>query len=96
MKRHKKSIRDIKKELKEKVEDNAKAAYELYCKEVGGLAFNGDKLPTWEVFRNDSSKTKQIKAWLKIGEMVYNAYIIGRGSVVKTKNQFVDDEESFS
>lgn len=32
--------------------------YTLYCESVGGLAFNGDPLPKWTVFRSDASKLK--------------------------------------
>lgn len=42
----------------------AKRLYETYCEKVGGLAFNGDKLPTWEEFSTDSTKKKQSDAWL--------------------------------
>ncbi len=41
----------------------AKAAYTSYCKNVGGKAFNGDPLPTWEEFEADASKEKQVTAW---------------------------------
>jgi hypothetical protein len=29
-------------------DDDGRVGYETYCKEVGGVSFNGDKLPTWE------------------------------------------------
>lgn len=29
-------------------EDLAKVAYSTYCVHVGGVAFNGDALPTWD------------------------------------------------
>jgi hypothetical protein len=44
-------------------EELAKALYETYCAAVGGVAFNGDKLPSWAEFSNDPAKVKQAKAW---------------------------------
>ena len=44
--------------------DKAKKAYDAYCEAVGGVAFNGDKLPSSEEFFNDPSKQKQANAWL--------------------------------
>lgn len=37
--------------------------YEAYCKDVGGVAFNGDPLPTWAQFRVDPAKMKQALGW---------------------------------
>ena len=45
----------------------AKDLYEVYCHAVGGLAFNGDPLPSWREFRADNSKRKQSEAWLAVG-----------------------------
>ena len=42
----------------------AKDLYETYCEAVGGVAFNGDPLPSWEEFSQDPNKTKQSNAWL--------------------------------
>lgn len=44
----------------------AQRLYERYCLSVGGKAFNGDPLPSWQEFRNDPSKTKQATAWLDV------------------------------
>lgn len=44
-------------------EELAKDLYETYCAAVGGVAFNRDKLPTWEEFANDPTKVKQADAW---------------------------------
>lgn len=41
----------------------AKLMYDEYCKAVGGVAFNGDPLPSSEEFFSDDTKTKQRKAW---------------------------------
>jgi hypothetical protein len=50
-------------------EDIAALLYRTYCVNVGGKAFNGDPLPTWEVFRADPSKQVQSDAWLKVATM---------------------------
>ena len=42
--------------------------YDCYCLAVGGKSFNGDPLPAWSVFRNDSSKKTQADAWEKVAE----------------------------
>lgn len=44
-------------------EELTKILYETYCEQVGGVAFNGDKLPTWEQFSADPTKQKQVNAW---------------------------------
>ena len=46
----------------------AERLYTVYCQAVGGKAFNGDALPTWDEFINDPSKEKQSTAWLKTAE----------------------------
>lgn len=38
--------------------------YEAYCEQVGGIAFNGDPLPTWAEFSMDPKKVKQVEGWL--------------------------------
>lgn len=45
------------------IEAKSAELYELYCDEVGGVAFNGDPLPKWEEFGSDDSKSKQANAW---------------------------------
>jgi hypothetical protein len=42
----------------------AKELYTAYCIAVGGVAVNGDPLPTWETFSSDPLKGKQVNAWL--------------------------------
>lgn len=37
--------------------------YTTYCAAVGGLAFNGDPLPSWDDFSADSGKVKQVEGW---------------------------------
>lgn len=41
----------------------AEQMYDAYCEAVGGLAFNGDKLPKADEFFKDSNKEKQANAW---------------------------------
>lgn len=50
----------------------AEKFYTLYCEKVGGVAFNGDPLPSWQDFIADSSKKKQSDAWCAVGELVAN------------------------
>ncbi|MGC4016139.1 MAG: hypothetical protein QM755_16690 [Luteolibacter sp.] len=40
-------------------------SYTAYCEAVGGVAFNGDPLPTWEEFSADTSKVKQAAGWIE-------------------------------
>lgn len=51
-------------------EDRAGHFYETYCKAVGGVAFNGDPLPSWAEFRADTEKLKQSNAWLAVAMSV--------------------------
>lgn len=44
-------------------EELTEVAYETYCKAVGGVAFNGDPLPSWREFGSDPNKEKQANAW---------------------------------
>ena len=37
--------------------------YTTYCHEVGGKAFNGDPLPSWDEFSKDPKKQKQVEGW---------------------------------
>ncbi len=48
------------------LEEFAAYLYTTYCKAVGGVAFNGDQLPTWEQFAADPSKEKQANAWREV------------------------------
>lgn len=49
-------------------EDIAELLYDTYCENVGGVAFNGDKLPTWDEFAADDSKKKQANAWRAVAK----------------------------
>lgn len=55
-----------------KAVDYAKQAYETYNKAVGGVAFNGDPLPSWDEFAADESKQKQVGAWIAVGELFFD------------------------
>lgn len=46
----------------------AKKLYDTYCEAVGGVAYNGDKLPNSAEFFNDDSKQKQADAWRKTAD----------------------------
>jgi hypothetical protein len=39
--------------MSNKINEIASMLYTEYCIAVGGLAFNGDSLPSWEEFSND-------------------------------------------
>lgn len=39
----------------------AKELYETYCTAVGGVAFNGDKLPDWEGMIRRSLSTDMVR-----------------------------------
>jgi len=47
-----------------KIEQIAGELYTAYCEAVGGVAFNGDPLPSWSTFRADPKKGKQSDAWI--------------------------------
>ena len=42
----------------------AEQIYSAYIDAVGGVAFNGNPLPVWDVFVADPSKKKQSDGWL--------------------------------
>lgn len=48
------------------IDDLAGDLYARYCERVGGKAFNGDPLPTWDEFRNDPNKRVQANAWVAV------------------------------
>lgn len=55
----------------DKLEEMAGVMYDAYCKAVGGKAFNGDDLPAWKEFHLDTSKQKQINAWIEAASVGY-------------------------
>lgn len=42
----------------------AKELYTEYSKCVGGVAYNGDPLPSWDDFKADPNKQRQADAWI--------------------------------
>jgi hypothetical protein len=42
--------------------------YDTYCFAVGGVAYDGKMLPTWDEFRFDPSKEKQVAGWYAVAE----------------------------
>ena len=58
------------------VEEIAKQLYTTYSEGVGGVAYNGDKLPTADELFKDKSKEKQVNAWHKAAESVMPAYAL--------------------
>lgn len=61
-----------------KIDDLARFMYDQYCLAVGGIAFNGDKLPSSEEFFADPNKTKQSTAWIVLADSTLT-YISCRG-----------------
>ena len=58
----------------------AYACYTAYCIAVGGVAFNGEPLPTWEAFLGDENKQKQVDGWYAaadaaISQLTSNNYV---------------------
>lgn len=62
------------------IEGIANELYSIYCKAVGGKAFNGDSLPDWPTFRTDPNKSKQSNAWIACAHKA--AEIFGREHVI--------------
>lgn len=56
--------------------DLGKAVCDAYSAAVGGRAFNGDPLPTWEEMCNDEKKAHLVKAWVAAAGGVHNALIL--------------------
>jgi hypothetical protein len=48
--------------------------YTAYCRAVGGKAFNGDLLPSWQVFRADPAKKLQSDAWLEAAQVAFRVF----------------------
>lgn len=49
-------------------------AWDTYSKAVGGKAFSGDPLPTWETMCKDEKKQNLVVAWKRTGRAVALAY----------------------
>lgn len=52
----------------------AEIAYTHYCNAVGGKAFNGDPLPSWQEFQGDPMKQVQAQGWRIAAEAVLNRF----------------------
>jgi hypothetical protein len=44
----------------------AEELYETYCEAVGGKSFDGSPLPSWESFKKDPEKAKQVRGWMAV------------------------------
>lgn len=60
------------------IEQLAEQLYTRYCAEVGGVAFNGDPLPSWIDFSRHPAKQKQANAWRKTAELAINLLRIAK------------------
>ena len=49
--------------------------YSTYCRAIGGVAFNGDPLPSWYDLAADPAKVKQSNAWLATADRVIELMI---------------------
>lgn len=58
----------------EAIKEAEKLLYTVYCKAVGGVAFNGDPLPRWEEFESDKNKQLQVQGWKTVALEAYNFY----------------------
>lgn len=54
------------------IEEHADLLYSVYCEAVGGVAFNGDQLPSWADFAADPNKQKQSDAWRSVAKQSLN------------------------
>ena len=52
------------------MEDLAKTAWDTYSESVGGVAFNGEPLPTWREMTTDPAKVKLVQAWRATAEAI--------------------------
>lgn len=56
------------------LEPHADLLYSVYCEAVGGVAFNGDPLPSWADFAADPNKQKQADAWRSVAKQSLGFY----------------------
>lgn len=56
----------------EQVKEAAMIAYDAYNEAVGGVAWNGDKLPPADEFFADEKKTTQSNGWIVAASAVIN------------------------
>ena len=57
----------------------ARELYTIYCRAVGGIAFNGEPLPAWDEFAADKTKAKQVNAWRAVAQHALDMNIDGGG-----------------
>ena len=57
------------------MQETASALYETYCAAVGGVAFNGDKLPSWSEFVADPTNQKQVEAWRAVANKLEEYFL---------------------
>ena len=58
------------------LEQVACAAWTAYSKGVGGVAFNGDALPSWSEMVNDPVKAKIVEAWKAAASAAVSTFFI--------------------
>lgn len=46
--------------------------YTVYCKAVGGVAYDGKPLPPWGEFSKDPNKQKQADGWREVARESLN------------------------
>lgn len=58
--------------VQEKREALARVLYTIYSEAVGGVAYDGKPLPTWEEFYANPAKQKQSGGWLVMADWLQN------------------------
>jgi hypothetical protein len=58
------------------LEASARAAWTVYRQTVGGKAFNGDPLPTWEAMVADPMKATIIAGWRAAAKVAIAIYVL--------------------
>ena len=56
----------------------AKCCWDAYKESVGGKAWNGDALPTWDEMKADESKQGLVEAWKRGSFAVVHCYELHR------------------
>lgn len=60
-----------------------KAAWDAYAKAVGGKAFNGDVLPTWEAMQLDAKKQQLVAGWMAAGMAATQSWLASSWDVAE-------------
>ena len=71
------------------IDSLAEELYETYSEAVGGKSFDGSPLPSWEIFKKDPEKIKQVRGWLAV------AWKARHTVIVKTAATLMDDLGNF-